>query len=217
MAFEPLDPLDFLDDCELIMNKVMIFVDFENFNIASVHLYRKKKRLAPRLDYNAMPQKLVDMLPGNNNRLVKTFLFAPKPDSFLLQDERRKNTYDWICGLKNQNYFTVIEGHHVARPVSGLDFKDMDINKPETYYVEEKGTDVNMAAHLITKGFLHAYDTAMVVTGDTDYIPTLDILNTIGKSTVSVGVKGQNMFKLKEHSDDLIILDETFFKSCIRP
>jgi uncharacterized protein (TIGR00288 family) len=92
----------------------------------------------------------------------------------------------------------------------------MDINKPETYYIEEKGTDVNMAAHLITKGFLHAFDTAMIVTGDSDYIPTLEILNTIGKTTVTVGVKGQNLFKLKEHSDNSIILDENFFNSCLR-
>ena len=104
----------------------------------------------------------------------------------------------------------------MARPVANLDFTDMDIMKPETYYVVEKGTDVNMAAHLITKGFLHAYDTAMLVTGDSDYIPTLDILNTIGKTTVSVGVKGQNLFKLKEHSDNAIILDEDFFSTCLR-
>ena len=104
----------------------------------------------------------------------------------------------------------------MARPIANLDFTDMDIKKPETYYVVEKGTDVNLAAHLITKGFLHAYDTAMIVTGDTDYIPTLDILNTIGKTTVSVGVKGQNLFKLKEHSDNAIILNEDFFNTCLR-
>jgi len=92
----------------------MIFIDFENFNIASIQLYRKKKLQAPRIDYNVFPEKLIDLLPGENNRLVKTFLFAPKPDSFLMQDDRRKNTYDWISGLNNQKYFTVIEGHHVV-------------------------------------------------------------------------------------------------------
>ena len=92
----------------------------------------------------------------------------------------------------------------------------MDINKPETYFVVEKGTDVNMAAHLITKGFLHAYDTALLLTGDSDYIPILDILNTIGKTTVTSGVKGQNLTRLREHSDDMLILDKEFFASCIR-
>jgi len=198
------------------MQKVMVFIDFENFNISLMALYKKAGTPIPRLDYNLMPQKIIDLLPGENNRLIKTFLFAPKPDDFLMRDRRRKATYDWVNGLKNQKYFTVIEGQHLARPVSGLSFSDMDINRPETYFVVEKGTDVNMAAHLITKGFLHAYDTALLLTGDSDYIPILDILNTMGKTTVSVGVKGQNLFRLKDHSDDLIILDEAFFYTCLR-
>ena len=198
------------------MQKAMIFIDFENFNIALMNLYKKQGKSFARLDYNAFPQKLISRLP-NNHRLIKTYLFAPKPDDFLMQDGRRKNTYDWINGLKNQKYFTVIEGQHLARPVSGYSFSEMDINKPETYFVVEKGTDVNMAAHLITKGFLHAYDTALILSGDSDYIATLDILNTIGKTTISVGVKGQNLSRLKEHSDDVVILDTDFFDLCSRP
>jgi uncharacterized LabA/DUF88 family protein len=194
----------------------MIFIDFENFNIALIDHYRKLGTPTVRLDYNTLPLKLVERLPGVNNRLIKTFLFAPKPDGFLMQDTRRKATYDWINGLKNQKYFTVIEGQHLARPVSGLEFTDMDINKPGSFYVVEKGTDVNMAAHLITKGLLHAYDTALLVSGDSDYIPIMDILNTIGKTTVSIGVKGQNLSRLREHSDDIMLLDRAFFDTCSR-
>ena len=198
------------------MQRVMIFIDFENFNIALTKMYRSMEIHTPKIDYNALPQKIVERLPGESSRLIKTFLFAPKPDEFLMKDVRRKATYDWICGLKNQKYFTIIEGQHLARPVSGLEFKDMAIDKPETYFVVEKGTDVNMAAHLITKGFLQAYDTAVLLTGDSDYIPILDILNTMGKTTVTTGVKGQNMFRLKERSDDTIILDKSFFDLCVR-
>jgi len=195
----------------------MVFIDFENFNIALMTYYKRLGLPTARLDYNVLPQKLVERLPGEKNILVKTFLFAPKPDAFLMQDPRRKATYDWVNGLKNQKYFTVIEGNHLARPVNGLEFTDMDINQPETFFVVEKGTDVNMAAHVITKGFLHAYDIAILVTGDSDYIPILDILNTIGKTTVSVGVRGQNLSRLREHSDDVMIIDDVFFDSCIRP
>lgn len=198
------------------MQRVMVFIDFENFNIALVKLYMRHGVTTAKLDYNILPQKLTEQLPGDQNRLAKTFLFAPKPDDFLMRDPRRKGTYDWINGLKNQKYFDVVEGQHLARPVSGLEFAEMDINKPETYFVVEKGTDINMAAHLITKGFLHAYDTAILLTGDSDYIPILEILNTIGKTTVVVGVKGQNLFRLKGYSDDTLILDKNFFDSCTR-
>lgn len=194
------------------MRRVMVFIDFENFNIALMSYYRKQNLPAARLDYNKIPQEIVNMLPGNNE-LVKTFLCAPKPDDFLMQDARRKNTYDWINGLKNQKYFTVIEGQHIARPVYG---QTMDINNPASFYVEEKGTDINMGAHLIAKGFLNAYDTAVIVSGDSDYIPVLNILNTIGKVTVVVGVQGQNMSKLRMSADDMILLDKTYFDKCLR-
>ncbi|GHV36438.1 NYN domain-containing protein [Clostridia bacterium] len=196
------------------MQRVMVFIDFENFNIAAQQYYESLKKRSPRLDYNIFPRKLVEKLPGEQNRLIKTFLFAPKPDDFLMQDSRRAGTYKWIDGMKNQRYFTVIEGRHVARPIEGA---SMNINDKSTYFVEEKGTDVNMAAHMITKGFLNAYDTAVVMSGDTDYIPTLEILNTIGKTTVCVGVQSQNMERFRKTSDDIILLDESFFNNCLRP
>ena len=171
--------------------------------------------MPPRLDYSKIPKEIVNLLPGNNE-LVKTFLFAPKPDEFLMADRRRKNTYNWLNGLKNQKYFTVIEGQHIARPVSGYTKDTMNIDDPATYYVEEKGTDINMGVNIVSKAFLNAYDTAVIVSGDSDYLPILSILDTLGKVTVVVGVKGQNMQKLRKKSDDLIMLDESYFERCAR-
>ena len=198
------------------MNRAMVFIDFENFNIALSDYYKSLGKPTARLDYNEFPRCLVNRLPDTINRLVKTFLFAPKPDDFLLSDPRRRNTYDWICGLKNQRYFTVIEGQHIARPTAGLSSSDMNILDPRTFYVVEKGADISMATHIITKAFLQSYDTAIIVSGDSDYIAVLDVLNTIGRTTVVVGVRGQNLIKLRQHSDDVIILDENFFDTCLR-
>jgi len=199
------------------MQRVMVFIDSENFNIALIDYYKSLRKPIARMDYNMFPKKVVELLPGDSNRLIKTFLFAPKPDEFLLQDSRRSNTYNWICGLKNQKYFTVIEGHHIARPTAGLVSSDKNIDDPKTYYVVEKGTDIAMATHIITKGFLQSYDTAVIISGDSDYIAVLDVLNTMGRTTVSVGVQGQNLFKLRQHSDDTLILNEDFFNTCLRP
>ena len=217
------------------MQRAMLFIDFENFDIAKYQYYKKRcydvaveaAHIAgeptptnvpthnPRLDFNQLPKKVVELLP-EPHILVKTFLFAPKPDQFLMNDTRRASTYNWINGLKNQRYFTVVEGTHSARPVSGYTYKTMDVSKPETYYVEEKGTDINLAAHLITKGYMNAYDTAVIMSGDTDYIPVLDILNSIGKTTVVVGVKGQNLRQFIQHSDDQILIDDDLFQNCLR-
>ena len=217
------------------MQRAMLFIDFENFDISKYNYYKKKsleeaKAEArkngdpepetapvknPRLDFNELPKKIVGLLP-EPNVLVKSFLFAPKPDQFLMDDPRRAKTYNWINGLKNQKYFTVVEGTHSARPVAGFTYDTMDIAKRNSYYVEEKGTDINLAAHLLTKGFMNAYDTAIIMSGDTDYIPVLDILNTIGKTTVVVGVDGQNLHQFVHHSDNQILIDDTLFQTCLR-
>ena len=217
------------------MLKAMVFIDFENFDIAKYQYYKKEayneaKRIATengepiptdiqvdnvRLDFNTLPKNVVELLPEKHS-LVKTFLFAPKPDDFLKNDVKRAATYNWINGLKNQDYFTVIEGSHSARPVSGYTYQTMSINNRSSFYVEEKGTDVNLAAHVITKGFMNAYDTAIIMSGDTDYIPVMDILNTLGKSVIVVGVKYQNLSQFKHHSDAQIILDDDFFQTCLR-
>lgn len=233
MAFEQAAPLVLKRG--VCMQRAMVFIDFENFDIAKYNYYKRKsleeaqEKAAnaglpipdtapvsnPRLDFNELPKKVVKLLP-EQHVLAKTFLFAPKPDQFLMADSRRAGTYNWINGLKNQKYFTVVEGTHSARPVSGFSYKTMSIENPSSYYVEEKGTDINLAAHLITKGFMNAYDTAIIMSGDTDYIPVLDILNTLGKNTVVVGVQGQNLYQFIHHSDDQILIGDELFQSCLR-
>lgn len=200
------------------MQRAMVFIDFENFDIAKRTYYKKilgSGCTYPKIDFNTFPRELVKLLL-QEHILIKTFLFAPKPDDFLMQDKTRQSTYNWISGMKNYDYITVIEGSHSARPVPGCEYSDRNINDQKTYYVEEKGTDINLAVHLITKGFLHAYDTAIIISGDTDYIPALDVLNTIGKTVIIVGIQGQSLFKFKHHSDAQITLDDEFFKKCLR-
>ena len=197
------------------MQRIMIFIDFENFNIAITSYYGKMSKTSPRLNYKTLPHELIKKLPVAGY-VAKTVLCAPKPDDFLMNIDSRKNTYNWINGLKNMDYYSVIEGDHIARPVAGFTKDTMEPGNPGSYYLVEKGTDINMATEIVSKAFLNAYDTAVIMSGDSDYIPILRILNTVGKSSVMVGIKGQNLTRVKPHVDQVIILDETFFDTCLR-
>jgi len=197
------------------MQRIMVFIDFENFNISLMTYYNNMGEQSPRVDYKKMPHELIKKLP-TSGYVVKTVLCAPKPDDFLMAIESRKRMYNWINGLKNIEYFTVIEGEHVARPITGYTKEQMKPDTPSSFYVVEKGTDINMTTEIVSKAFLNAYDTAVIVSGDSDYIPVLKILGTVGKNSVMVGVKGQNLTKLKPYVDQVIILDNVFFDSCKR-
>ena len=216
------------------MLRAMMFIDFENYNIAFNNYYNGlwEKELAnkkaegidintltkpsnPKIDFNLLPLEITKLLTPTHV-LLKTYLFAPKPDDFLMKIPYRLSTYNWITGLKNQNFFDVIEGSHIARPAKGFTKSTMDPTNNESFYIDEKGTDVNLAVHAISKGLHNAYDTAIIVSGDTDYIPVMDTLNSVGRTVIVVGVKGQSLQKFKQHSDMQLTLDDELFQRCIR-
>jgi len=192
----------------------MVFIDYLNFQLSTIHYYCDilGKSKTPNLDFITFPQRLTELIPYS--RLVKTYLFVPKPDEFLMQDKSLKATYDWINGtLRSLKYFDIIEGEYVSRRVDPSIPKD--IANPSTYYKIEKGTDVNMATCLLTKAFHNAYDLAITVSGDSDYLPVIKQINNLGKNVFIVGVGGQNINKLKSYADDNLLLDEGFFNTCL--
>ena len=56
----------------------------------------------------------------------------------------------------------------------------------EVFKTEEKGSDVNLAAHLLHDGFLGKYDAAIVVTGDSDLISPIKMVRTTLTKPVGV-------------------------------
>lgn len=191
------------------MLKVMVFIDQLNFYISSKKLYSNIGMELPRLDYTKIPAMLTKRIP--NTCLVKTFVFAPKPDKLLLTLPTWENYNNWLDGLNNKKYFEIIKGEYQARPFNGC----VDINDRSSYYLEEKGTDVYLAAHMLTKAFHNSFDIAILVSGDTDYLPVIEVLKTLGKITVIAAVEGQNLGRFIAAADDRITMDKGFFEECL--
>lgn len=166
----------------------------------------------PNLDYNTVFRGAVSLIPDVS--YTKATIFAPEPDAFLMNDPYLKGYYKWIQGMKNAKYLDVVEGRYIGRPV--IDTQSMDISDKSTYYKVEKGTDINLAIHAITKAYSNAYDIAFVFSADTDYISLYRHLKSFGKIVVVVAVKGQRLGKVIPEVDDYIILDDSFFSKYIR-
>lgn len=193
------------------MLRGMVFVDHMNFDIALQNLYKDEER-TPKLDYNTLFKGIVEKI--NNVDYLKTILFSPKPDTFLMGDSRLSSYYKWTEGLKNSKYIDVVRGNCIARPID----RDiaMDLSDHKTYYKVEKGTDINMATHILTKAFYDSFDVAFVMSADTDYLTVYQQLKIMGKLVVLVTVKGQSFGTIRPEVDDFIILDKGFFSSHIR-
>lgn len=194
------------------MLRGMVFIDHMNFDIALQKYYKNLGKPTIKLDYNKLFRNVCAQI--NNVDFLKGYIFVPKPDDFLMKDKNLEGYYNWVTGMKNAPYTDVIEGRYVARQID--DSVPMEIDKKSTYYKVEKGTDINLAVHAISKAFYNSYDIAFFLSADTDYIKVYEVLKSIGKITVVVGVKGQNINGIKPMADNTLILDENFFKSCER-
>lgn len=191
----------------------MIFVDHMNFDIALQDYYKKLGQPTAKLDYNKLFHNITQLV--DNVDFVKATIFVPEPDDFLKTDPKLSSYYKWATGLGKAPFVDVISGRYCARPIDAT--IPMDINKRNTYYKVEKGTDINLAVDAINKAFHNSYDVAYIVSADTDYMKVYDVLKSYGKLVVVIVVDGQSTFRVKPNVDAVFTLDDAFFSTCLRP
>ena len=184
------------------MHKVMVFIDYQNFFIS--WKWKNRGRKPPFVDYQKLGRLINRQIPLDSE-VIKTYLFAYKPCDELMLLEPYQRYYNWLTGMKKTPYLEVIEGRQDIHRIHGVEF---DINDPSTYTTEEKETDINIATHMITKGFQNAYDIAILVSGDTDYVQVIRTLHDLGKIVVIAHFPEQNIAKYQGMYDAEVILDD---------
>lgn len=182
------------------MLKAMVFIDYQNFNINLQQHYRGRE--LKKINYLALGREINKIIPFNSE-VIKTYLFAYKPCDELMKLDKYKNYYDWLSGLKKTPYFEIIEGRQEIRYIKNVEF---DLYDPDTYYTVEKETDINLASHMMAKGLLNAYDIAILISGDTDYVKVVEMLHNIGKTVVIAHFPHQNINRYSELCDANIVL-----------
>ena len=195
------------------MLKTMVFIDYENFDIALKNYYRSMNKDFPRLDYQKLAQNLCETIQLEDVKLIKTMLFVPEPDKFLLQDKHWKEFDRSLSGLQSKPFMDVIKGRFVTYPVDPTVPKN--IYDKKTYFKVEKGTDINIASNMLTMAFNDSYDIAVLISGDSDYTTVLNTLRTIGKLSYIATVEGQNS-KLSKVADSNYVMRELLFDKSLR-
>ena len=96
----------------------------------------------------------------------------------------RQMTY-WRA-LQTIPHLQIIEGHFRTREIMA---KVVTPPPPfiKIYKTEEKGSDVNLGAHLLLDAFQDQYDAAIVITGDSDLITPIRMVNEeLGKAVLVI-------------------------------
>jgi len=168
------------------MDKVMIFIDGANLFFGMINRIGNI-----RLDYQKFTQKLC----GTDRKLIRTYYYdAPKKQA----DAREKYQ-------SQQRFFDVLRK---------LQYFDIRFGRLEREH--QKGVDVLLAVDMIKFAANNAYDTAILVSSDGDFVPAINAVQEIGKKVENIGFEHKFSFHLKKVCDKFLKLKkpevEEFFE-----
>jgi uncharacterized LabA/DUF88 family protein len=163
--------------------KIVIFLDAGNLFHASNHLKIK-------IDY----KKLINLLK-RDRWLLRAYFYTgiPSPDLNLPREYREQ----W---RKQQNFLNELQN-------LGIKVKTMPLKKTPEGFIE-KGVDILLATDMLSLAYRNAYDTAILVSGDSDYIPVVEMVQQLGKRVENASFKKTSSFELRKVCDDFILLDK---------
>jgi len=113
------------------------------------------------------------LLPNDAVHKIKYFTALVTPRASDLDKPLRQQTY--LRALRTTPNLEIIEGSFLSHDVM------MPLAPPATGYVkvirtEEKGSDVNLATHLLVDGFNRDYELAVVVSNDSDLLAPIQVV-----------------------------------------
>lgn len=151
------------------------------------NLYYQRLRKTPFkwLNVEELAKKL---FPKLDVAVVKYFTARVKPSVFDPGVEQRQDVY--LTALRTCGRTQVIEGSYQSHPKRlplAADFFAGRMNPVEVVVSEEKGSDVNLASHLLLDACQGNFDVAAVITNDSDLTtPIQMVTKTLGKQVVLV-------------------------------
>jgi uncharacterized LabA/DUF88 family protein len=172
----------------------MVFIDGNNF----YHACKYYLKQPPRYNFQQMCELVVNKRP--NRQLLRSYFYT-------VNDPQQQGL---VAALSHIRRFTVVQGWIQKLKIPGVPF---DPNNPNSYIPVEKGTDVNLATQLLIGAYTNSYDTAIIFSGDTDYITPIREIKKLGKIVEVVLTPGQPT-ELRKEADEVFELTEEDFQKC---
>lgn len=192
------------------MAKLMLFID-------GTWLYSNTPRLAAdygvtelRLDYGLLPtvlgEEVATQLGLREVDVVRTHLFgsyAENVDPLDLETARRRQDF----------YAMLREEFHYEVEVFGIDYRGrrlrrVDRDQEDPFEPREKCVDIAMATAMVYYAASPlAYDIAVVVLGDRDYVPVLQAVRRLGRRVAIASIRGCCAYDYVDASDAARVRD----------
>jgi cold shock protein len=192
------------------MLKIMIFID-------GTWLYINKSRLSEvygdesfHVDFGKLPQVLSQsvsqQLGDVEVDVVRTCLFGSYAINFDIRDEdivsRRREFFDMLKG----------EYHYEVEifPINfrGRRIRKVDRDTRDNFEPKEKYVDISLATSMLYYAAIpNAYDIAIALIGDRDFIPMLQAVRRLGKRVALASIKNSCAPEISDPQDDARVKD----------
>jgi len=171
------------------VERVAIFIDASNF-------YHSTKRLnvVNRINF----QKLSDELVGNRD-LIRVFYYN-SPLDISVDSE----TY-W----KQQKFFNKLSSIPKFKIILS---KSRKTRRDGEIVYEVKGDDTHLVSDLVGEAYENTYDTAIIVSGDEDFISPIKRVRKLGKKIENAWFSSSSSFNLRNACDTSIHLNKIIKK-----
>ena len=186
------------------MAKAMVFID-------GTWLYYNTSKLSEaygqpdyRIDFGKLPQVLAralkKQLPASEVDVVRTYLFGSYAANYDLRDDeavqRRRDFFDML----KEEYHYEVEVYPINFMGRRLRRADRDPGDP--FEPQEKCVDIALASSMLYMAAIpSAYDIAIAVIGDQDFIPMLQQVRRLGKRVAIASIKGSCAPELADPGD----------------
>ncbi len=165
--------------------RVVIFIDGSN-------LFHAIRYMNIRIDY----QKLVDFLK-EDRKLIRAYFYGAIPQ----EKDIKKNSPEWESYMRQKRFLEELS-------LQGIKVKLAKLRKlPSGEYVE-KEVDIMLATDMLSMAYTNTYDTAVLVSGDSDFSYTVEEVQRIGKRVENASFKRTSSYQLRKVCDRFLLLDD---------
>jgi len=173
--------------------RIMVFIDGSNvYHIVKSLLPNKKQ-----FDFNF--EKLLNQIIGKR-KLVRFYYYNAPLD-------RKKDEQSY---MKQQRFFDKI------RRIPKCNFilcrmQKRKINGKIIYEVKED--DIRLAVDMVKLAYNDAYDTAIIISSDGDFVPAIQAVKEIGKNVENIGFENRISYHLQQEADKFVKLKRDIVES----
>jgi len=172
--------------------RVMIFIDGSN-------IYHIIKNILPDKKPNEFNFEKFAKHLAEDRKLIRTYYYNAPLDRNKDEDSyiKQQRFFDKIQRIPN---FTFVLCRMQKRKVNGK------------IAYEVKEDDIHLAVDMVKMAYNNAYDTAIIVSSDGDFVPAIQAVKEIGKNVENIGFENKFSYHLQQQSDRFFKLKKEIVK-----